>query len=209
MRVEPLGDRAYILRNLGGPAFEVANWLNLRKPTGLVEAVASYKTVGLFVESGFDPEAIELPPNMFAAIEPQHHRIPVCYAFGEDLAEVATFLGLKPDQVIEAHASQTYTCHAVGFCPGFAYLGYLAEAISGVPRRPSPRTRVDSGSVGITGRQTAVYPLPKPGGWALIGRTPVTLVDVAAGFFPIQAGDTVEFIPIRSGEFEARQGERL
>ncbi|HTQ10357.1 MAG TPA: carboxyltransferase domain-containing protein [Fimbriimonadaceae bacterium] len=215
MRVEPLGDRAYILRDLETPPFEIAAWLNLKKPAGLVEAVASYETVGLYVEGGFDPGSVDLSSlvagsaRVFAALEPPHHRIPVCYALGEDLVDAASSLGMSPGQLVEGHSGATYTCHAVGFCPGFAYLGYLPDSIAGVPRRASPRTRVEPGSVGITGRQTGVYPLPRPGGWAIIGRTPLTLVDVADAFFPIQAGDTVEFVSIGPEEFEARRGERL
>ncbi|MFI5385710.1 MAG: allophanate hydrolase subunit 1 [Fimbriimonadales bacterium] len=208
MRVEPLGDRAYILRDLDAPAHQIANWLNLQPPKGLVEAVASYDTVGLYTESGFEPNQIQIP-EQYAAIEPRHHQIPVCYALGEDLVDTAATLKITPEQLIEAHISVTYTCYAVGFCPGFAYLGYLPDAIQGVPRRATPRTRVEPGSVGITGSQTGVYPLPRPGGWALIGRTPLTLVDVADGYFPIQAGDTVQFFPIEEAEYQARLGDRL
>src|SRR5579862_1261096 len=141
MRVEPLGDRAYILRDLPIRSFEVANWLNLKRQPGLIEAVASYDTVGLYVEPGFDPSAIEVPAHEFAALEPLHHRIPVCYLLGEDLTDAAAQLRIGTDQLIEAHSAQTYTCHAVGFCPGFAYLGHLTESISGLPRKSTPRTR--------------------------------------------------------------------
>src|SRR5947199_152200 len=82
---------------------------------------------------------------------------------------------------------------AVGFVPGFPYLGYLPAELCGVGRLPSPRVRVEAGSVGLTGRQTGVYPLPRPGGWNLIGRTPLVVVDVAAGFFPLRVGDAVRF----------------
>ena len=137
------------------------------------------------------------------------HVIPVCYSLGEDLAEVADSLGLSSEGVIQHHTSAEYRCYAVGFCPGFAYLGWLPPEIAGVPRRDQPRVRVEPGSVGITGRQTGVYPLVRPGGWALIGRTPLTLVDESDDYFPIKAGDLVRFEAIDAEEFERLKNERL
>ena len=93
--------------------------------------------------------------------------------------------------------------------PGFPYLGYLPEKLCGVPRLNSPRIRVEPGSVGLTGRQTGIYPLPRPGGWNLIGRTPLTLVDVADGYFPLRVGDRVRFSRIESSEYERLYGMRL
>ena len=94
---------------------------------------------------------------------------------------VAQLSGLPPDEVIRLHASTEYTVYAIGFCPGFPYLGYLPPPLCGVPRLEAPRLRVEAGSVGLTGRQTGIYTEPRPGGWNLIGRTPLQLVDVAAG----------------------------
>lgn len=208
MRIEPLGDRGFILRQFDAPAHLVADWLNLNRPNGLIEAVASYDTVGLYTEESFDANQINLPAS-YAAIEPRHHKIPVCYEMGEDLEETAKTLGMTPDQLAACHTSCIYTCFAVGFCPGFGYLGNLPDAMQGIPRRATPRTRVEPGSVGITGRQTGVYPLPRPGGWALIGRTPLTLVDVADLFFPIRAGDLIGFERIGLADFKALEGEWL
>lgn len=208
MREEPLGESAFILRDLPGPAHVVAAWLNANAPRGLIEAVASYESVGLYVDPSFDLSTLELPTD-FAPITPRSHVIPVCYELGEDLETAAATLGTSADELIREHLSLEYTCFAIGFCPGFGYLGYLPESIRGVPRRASPRTRVEPGSVGMTGSQTAVYPLPRPGGWALIGRTPLTLVDVADGYFPLEAGDRVRFSRIDSHEFNALRGHRL
>jgi inhibitor of KinA len=208
MRIEPLGDAAYILRDLDAPAFQVVNWLSSNRPVGLIEAIASYDTVGLYTKLPFDPDQLRLPSS-FSAIEPRHHLIPVCYELGEDLVATATRLGVTEDRLANLHSAQEYTCYAVGFCPGFGYLGHLHEAIQGVPRRQSPRTRVEPGSVGITGNQTGVYPLARPGGWALIGRTPLTLVHVADEYFPLQAGDTVRFESIGTDDFKSLEGERL
>src|SRR4029077_12105528 len=91
------------------------------------------------------------------------------------------------------HTSIEYTVYAIGFVPGFPYLGYLPEKLCGVPRLASPRLKVEPGSIGLTGRQTGIYPLPRPGGWNLIGRTPLTIVDVADSYFPLRVGDVVRF----------------
>ena len=203
-----MGDAAFILRDLDAPPHLVANGLNLKTPKGVVEAVASYDTVGIFASGPFDPASLEIPGD-YAALESRSHRIPICYELGEDLEPTAKLLGLSAEELVTCHQSAEYTCYAVGFCPGFGYLGYLPDAIQGVPRRPSPRTRVEPGSMGMTGRQTAIYPLPRPGGWALIGMTPLTLVDVADEYFPIQAGDKVAFQRIGLDDYYALKGEWL
>ena len=115
---------------------------------------------------------------------------------GEDLAEVAAATGLDIPEVIERHAARAYTVYALGFAPGFAYLGELDPALV-LPRRASPRTRVPAGSVAIAGAQTAVYPLATPGGWNLIGRTELVMFDARRD--PpalLAAGDTVRFVPV-------------
>ena len=133
----------------------------------------------------------------------------MCYEMQLDLGRVAETTGLSPDQVIEWHAGSEYTVYAIGFVPGFPYLGYLPDALRGVGRLPSPRLRVEPGSVGLTGRQTGVYPLPRPGGWNIVGRTPLTLVDVADGYFPLRVGDRVRFLRIDEMEYGRLEGERL
>lgn len=208
MRAEPLGETALILRDLDAPAYQVAAWLNLNRPQGVIEAIASYDTVGLFTQPGFDLARLRLPDD-YGEIEPRTHLIPVCYELGEDLEDTARLLGMTPEELAACHISREYTCFAVGFCPGFGYLGYLPDAIQGVPRRSSPRTRVEPGSVAITGKQTAIYPLPRPGGWALVGRTPLKLVDVSDQYFPIQAGDIVRFERIGIEDFRSLEGEWL
>ncbi len=117
--------------------------------------------------------------------------------------------GLTADEVIALHTAAEYTVYAIGFCPGFPYLGYLPPALAGVPRLESPRPRVEAGSVGLTGRQTGIYTEVRPGGWNLIGRTPLELVNVADGYFPLRTGDRVWFTRIDEAEFGRLQGERL
>ncbi len=105
-------------------------------------------------------------------------RIPVCYGgeLGPDLAAVAAFAKAGEDEVVRLHASATYRVFMLGFVPGFAYLGIVDDRIA-MPRRSTPRVRVPSGSVGIAGVQTGIYPAETPGGWQLIGRTPLKPFD--------------------------------
>jgi inhibitor of KinA len=116
---------------------------------------------------------------------------------------------LAPDEVIQLHASIEYTVYAIGFSPGFPYLGYLPEQLCSVPRLEAPRVRVEPGSVGLTGRQTGIYPEARPGGWNLIGQTPLQLVDVEHGYFPIRTGDRVRFVRIDETTYGQNAGERL
>jgi inhibitor of KinA len=211
MRLEELGDRAYILRDLDEEAYKFAARLNAANVPGLLEAYASYDTIGIEVDPEcFSPDLV----TSFVAESgldyvPRRHVIPACYELGEDFHATAELLDLEFDELVRIHSSITYRCRAVGFCPGFPYLSELSERISGVTRRPSPRVRVPPGSIGITGRQTGVYPIGRPGGWALVAQTPLTLVDVADRYFPIVAGDEVRFEPIGLADYESLRGERL
>jgi len=131
--------------------------------------------------------------------------IPVCYSeeYGPDIGEVAKLHDLSIPDVIELHSSVLYMVYFLGFVPGFAYLGMLSKQLA-TPRLPSPRTQVPRGSVGIADRQTGVYPVSTPGGWRLIGRTPVTLFDPARQAMSyLQPGDRVRFQPISQQEFHA------
>ena len=134
--------------------------------------------------------------------------LPVLYD-GADLPEVAQRLRLTIDAVIAHHTDREFTVFAIGFQPGFPYAGYLPEPLSGLPRRDSPRVRVPSGSVAIAGRQTGVYPSESPGGWHLLGRTPLKIVDMDRGHFPIRAGDRLRFVAIDAEEYARREGELL
>ena len=131
--------------------------------------------------------------------------IPVCYGgeFGPDLGEVAELHGMTVAQVIELHSSVEYRVYFLGFVPGFAYLGELPEALV-TPRLASPRRRVAAGSVGIAGNQTGVYPFATPGGWRLIGRTPLKMFRAdREGLSLLTIGDRVKFTPIDAERFTA------
>ena len=137
------------------------------------------------------------------------HEIPCCYEFGLDFDRIRAHTGLSRDAIIALHVGTEYTVYAIGFCPGFPYLGYLPGSLAGVPRLESPRLKVEEGSVGLTGRQTGIYTEPRPGGWNLIGQTPLQLVDVRDEYFPLRTGDRVRFKQIDEREFAALKGERL
>lgn len=131
--------------------------------------------------------------------------IPICYGgyFGPDLKDVAAHAHLTENQVIAIHSAKDYLIDMLGFLPGFAYLGDLDERLH-TPRLATPRTRIETGSVGIGGAQTGVYPLPSPGGWRIIGRTPLRPYDPDREK-PIlyEAGEYLRFEPISAAEYAA------
>lgn len=129
--------------------------------------------------------------------------IPVCYGgeFGPDLEYIAGHAGLTPQEVIDIHSSRDYRIYMLGFLPGFSYLGGLDERIH-TPRLANPRIRIPAGSVGIGGSQTGIYPLDSPGGWQLLGMTPVKTYDPERSV-PIlfEAGDYIRFLPVTEEEY--------
>ncbi len=136
--------------------------------------------------------------------------IPVCYdqEFGLDLPDVARFAALPVDAVIETHVSQTYRVYMLGFVPGFAYMATVDNRIA-APRRPAPRPRVEPGSVGIAGHQTGIYPSATPGGWNIVGRTPIRFaVDADHARSRLHCGDEVRFVPIDRTTYERLAAEQ-
>ena len=135
--------------------------------------------------------------------DPRQVKIPVCYGgeYGPDLNEVCAVLGLTSVQAIELHASVNYAVYFLGFVPGFAYLGELPKALV-TPRLAVPRRGVPRGSVGIAGTQTGIYPFATPGGWRLIGRTPLAMFQSGENASSLLSiGDHVRFIPISPKRF--------
>lgn len=136
---------------------------------------------------------------------PKEFEIPTCYGgeYGPDLNEVASLHGISPDQAIQLHSSAAYTVYFLGFVPGFAYLGELPEMLR-TPRFASPRRTTPAGSVGIADSQTGVYPFATPGGWRVIGRTPLAMFrPERANMSLLNVGDRVRFVPISPKQFSA------
>jgi inhibitor of KinA len=130
--------------------------------------------------------------------------IPVCYDgdLAPDMEDVCRMTGLTRSEVIALHCGRTYPVYMVGFLPGFAYLAEVDQRLA-VSRKPRPRARVEAGSVGVAGVQTGVYPVASPGGWQIIGRTPLTMFDAKAD--PpvwLRAGDEVKFYAIDYAAYE-------
>lgn len=184
----------------------------------LVDLVPSYTTLMVV----FDPlritpsEARQKLLDILATLRPAEadaggklHELPTWYhqQVGPDLQRVADLSDLSIDSVIEAHSSREYRVFALGFAPGFAFMGLLDQALN-CPRLDTPRQKVPAGSVAIAGQQTAAYPVVTPGGWNLIGRTPARLFDRnREGFSLLRVGDRVRFVAVNREEFEAQGGD--
>lgn len=131
--------------------------------------------------------------------------IPVCYGgeYGPDIENIANHAGLSVDEVIKIHSSRDYLIYMLGFLPGFTYLGGLDERIH-TPRLANPRLKIRAGSVGIGGSQTGIYPLESPGGWQLMGMTPVKTYDPEREVpILVEAGDYIRFVPVTEEEYLA------
>lgn len=216
LRFEPLGDQAVFVQ--GGSeaaALAFAATVRDRKFPWVEDVVQSYCSVVVFYRPtiGFEAARAALTSLVWTSHESTAtgtlHIIPCCYDLGLDFDRVSEHTRLTREQIIEAHMGTTYTVFAIGFCPGFPYLGYLPESLTGVPRLEAPRLKVEAGSVGLTGRQTGIYTEPRPGGWNILGRTPLELVNVADGYFPIRTGDRVRFQRIDERKFNELRGKRL
>lgn len=216
MRLEALGDQGALARfDDEATALRWAEAVRQLIDGTLLDVVQAYCTVAVF----HDPQQISLSellrrlatlaPAAVDASTDRLHLIPCCYELGSDLFRIAAHTGLDVEQVIALHSGREYTIYAIGFCPGFPYMGYLDDPLCGVPRLDSPRLRVEPGSVGLTGRQTGIYPEARPGGWNLVGRTPLCLVDVEQDYFPLRTGERVRFVRIDEAEFARLQGRRL
>lgn len=201
---------------------KLADHLNQYGFIDYTESVPAYSSLGVFYEiavvknvypqyeTAFEAvsQIIEDALSKFTNSSKQTTRmieIPVCYdaEFAPDLEFVAQNSGLAKEQVIETHSGGIYRVFMIGFLPGFAYMGELDARIA-TPRRQTPRTVVEQGSVGIAGSQTGIYPLNSPGGWQIIGKTPFKLFKPDDNEISLlTAGDRVKFLRITKKEFTA------
>ena len=186
--------------------------LNEEKIKGIIETVPTYRSIMVHYDPGVIPyrtligrlkaltgkmDKVEIPPSDVLAI-------PVLYGgeMGPDLAFVAQNAGISEDEVVKIHTSTEYLIYMLGFTPGFTYLGGMSDKIA-TPRLKQPRVKIPAGSVGIAGKQTGVYPIDSPGGWQLIGRTPVKMYDPDREV-PIlpQAGQYIKFKAVSQAEYD-------
>ncbi len=220
VRIVPAGDSAVIVEfenridpAVNARAIGLAAAVQQAAFRGVRDVVPTYRSVAIYFDPlhvDYDRLMAHVEESVRVSADAAPHsvepiRIPVCYGgeLGPDLDAVAAFARLAPDEVVRLHAAVTYRVFMLGFVAGFAYLGCVDERIA-MPRHATPRVRVPVGSVGIAGVQTGVYPAETPGGWRLIGRTPVKPFDLRrADPFLMKAGDAVRFYPITPAEFEA------
>lgn len=217
-RIVPAGDASLVIEfeelidpRVNARVVALAQAIRDTALPGVLEVVPAYRAIAVY----FDPlrtDADRLTPSMNALVSvpvraPRSgtHAItvPVCYggSFGPDLSTVAAFAGLSEPDVVGVHVATRYRVFMLGFTPGFAYMGIVNPRIA-APRRETPRVRVPAGSVAIAGRQTGVYPFDSPGGWQIIGRTPLRPCDFTRSMpFLFAAGDQVRFQPIAADEF--------
>lgn len=221
---EALADDAWLLRlgeriddALNARVHALAARIRARAPAWLRDLVPAYASVAVF----FDPRAVDAEAvrswlaqrcgetgdggDAANSATARVVEIPVAYGgeFGPDLDEAAAQLGLTAPQLIERHSGGEYRVAMIGFAPGFPYLSGLEPALA-LPRLATPRTHVAAGSVAIGGAQTGIYPRPGPGGWRLLGRTPLRLFDAArAAPSLLQPGDRVRLRAIGADEFHA------
>jgi KipI family sensor histidine kinase inhibitor len=178
---------------------------------GVVEAVPTLRSLTVHYDpnltSGEELQRAIAPllDGLEAVLSPgRKWVIPACYApeLAPDLEEVARRSGLSPEEVVRAHAGETYRVYMLGFLPGLPYMGDLPDALR-LPRRETPRIAVPAGSVAVATTMTAIYPLESPGGWHLIGRTPIRLFDAMREQPVLLApGDEVRFTPVERAEFD-------
>ncbi|MEG0855372.1 MAG: 5-oxoprolinase subunit PxpB [Terrisporobacter sp.] len=179
---------------------------------GIIETVPSFKSLLVYYDPGklYFNEVKKIIYDLIEhrSMESNYKRkiieIPVCYEeeFGEDLNFVSEYTNLSKEEIVKLHSSREYLIYMLGFLPGFAYLGGLDDRLV-TPRLKIPRLKLEAGSVGIGGEQTGIYPLTSPGGWRIIGRTPLKPYDLNRER-PIlyEAGDYIKFKPITEKEYD-------
>ncbi|MGH7046296.1 MAG: 5-oxoprolinase subunit PxpB [Stellaceae bacterium] len=219
MRFLSVGDRALTVefgdrvdRAVNDAVLRLDQALRAEPPFGVIEAVPTFRSLTIH----YDPSATSradleravahlVDETRGSRRDARRWRVPVCYegAFAPDLAEVARLTRLAPAEIVTLHHAPGYRVYMLGFLPGFPYLGDLPEALR-LPRRAEPRLRVPAGSVSIATSLTAIYPYESPGGWHLVGVTPIRLFDPARSPPALLApGDAVVFEPIDAGSFSA------
>ena len=226
-RIFPLGDAAITIdfgncidETINNEVIARFNQLEQQPLPGMIDAVPAYSSLTVYYDVMMLKKKIPLHKSVYEWMRQQLEErlqqpvqqnqikerllhIPVCYdeEFAMDLLQLAATKNISVDEVIQIHTAKQYKVYMLGFLPGFAYMGEVDDKIT-MPRKPQP-VNIAEGSVGIAGKQTGIYPLASPGGWQIIGRTPLKLFD-ASREEPIllRTGDTVQFYSITKNEFE-------
>lgn len=205
-----------VSEKISNQVLSIAKLVERQHINGLVDIIPAYREV-TFV---FDPLVLDIA-SFKHFLEKQlnkmdgeivdkngrHYDIPVLYndEVGLDLLEVAKYHGLSIAEVIHLHTAQAYRIYMLGFLPGFAYLGGL-DAKLHTPRKNTPRLRIPAGSIAIGGEQTGYYPVDSPGGWQIIGQTPLVMFDSNRPEIKLHAGDRMKFYAIDKLEFQKLKG---
>ncbi|KHO39897.1 allophanate hydrolase [Clostridium tetani] len=187
--------------------------LETNKIDGIVEIVPTYRSLMVHYNPliiGYDDlvnklKSLENKLEDISLPEPEVIEIPTVYGgeYGPDIENVAKHNKITVEEVIKIHSSKEYLIYMLGFTPGFPYLGGMDEKIA-TPRLKSPRTKINKGSVGIAGSQTGIYPIDSPGGWQLIGKTPLKLYEPNREVpILLKAGNYIKFVPIFEGEYKS------
>lgn len=214
----PAGDRAMVVQ-FGDTIDEktnrqvqlLAKWIETQGTEGVQEVLPTFRSLTIF----YDPvktsyhalkttlKHADVSEEDGGHMEKRIVEIPCCYggSFGEDLPDMEKLTGLSTEEIIQIHSGTDYLVYMLGFLPGFVYLGGLDERIH-APRLTTPRVKIPAGAVGIGGSQTGVYPLESPGGWRLIGSTPIRMYDPDREEpFLCNAGDYIRFCPIEEADY--------
>ena len=226
-RIFPLGDAAITVdfgncidKKINKEVIARFNQLQQQPLPGMIEAVPAYSSLSVYYDITALKKRLALHQTVYEWMKQQleerlvqpvqqdqitgrYLEIPVCYdeEFAGDIQQLASTKNILVDEVIQIHVSKRYKVYMLGFLPGFPYMGEVDERIA-MPRKATP-VNIKEGSVGIAGKQTGIYPLSSPGGWQIIGRTPLKLFDATkAEPTLLRAGDTVQFYSISKNEFE-------
>ena len=213
------GDKAIVLefgneisKELNLLVRKMYHYISKKNIEGIEEMVPTYRSLIIY----YNPQKVkyadlaqqlkELEKSVTEITMPAAHvtEIPVLYGgeYGPDLEFVVKFNKLSTKEVISIHTEKEYFIYMLGFSPGFPYLGGMSDKIT-TPRLEKPRLKVSGGSVGIAGEQTGIYPVESPGGWQIIGRTPIKLYDPKKEFpFLLKSGDYIKFYPINQEQFK-------